>query len=465
MRGLPSGGKAASGRRQTDAAQSECTDMRHGLAPLADALISPSIGDEAYALAARLFPIFRSMTGNGVRETLRVLGGHIALEQHEVPTGTEVFDWTVPKEWNVREAWIEDSRGRRFADIGQSNLHLVHYSVPVDRIVERAELLQHIHTLPGQPDLIPYRTAYHAETWGFCLAHRDLSLLEGDRFRVRIDSTLGPGSLTYGEYLHQGDTDEEMLLSAHICHPSLANDNCAGLAILTLLAAALKDRRTRLSYRFIFAPGTIGAITWLSRNRDKISRIKHGLAVSCLGDGAGPVYKQSRDGGAPVDRAAAHVLATTFETGRVIGFSPYGYDERQYGSPGFNLPVGLLQRSAFAEFPEYHTSGDNLDFIRPGHMGTSFGAIVRIIEALENDVKLINLSPYGEPQLGRRGLYASVGGDPKAYAKNMATLWVLNQSDGTKSLLDIAIRAGLPFGDILAAAIALENAGLVDAAS
>lgn len=436
--------------------------MVQGLKSLSKDLAPPGIGNDIYRLAARLFPIFRSITGNGVRETLAVMREHVALDVVEVPTGTAVLDWTVPKEWNVRDAYIKDSRGRRIADFHESNLHLVHYSVPVDRKVGRDELLKHIHTLPAQPDLIPYRTAYYNETWGFCLPHAMLAELGEPAYHIKIDSTLTDGTLTYGEFLHKGESTDEVLLSAHICHPSLANDNCSGLAVLTLLAAALKGWTTRLSYRFVFAPGTIGAITWLARNREAVSRIKHGLVVSCLGDGGGPVYKRSRDGGSTIDRAAAHVLATTFDAPRVIDFSPYGYDERQYGSPGFNLPVGLLQRSAFAEFPEYHTSADTLDFIKPEHLAESYGAIAAIIEVLENDVTLENLAPFGEPQLGRRGLYASPGGDPQAYAKNMATLWVLNQADGTKSLLDIAERSKLPFSQILYAAIALEETGLVE---
>lgn len=419
------------------------------------------IGDAIYALAAELFPICRSITGDGVRETLAMLGRHVPLTVHEVPTGTPVFDWTVPREWTIRDAYIKNAAGERSVDFRAHSLHVLNNSAPVRRTLPLAELKAHIYTLPDQPDLIPYRTSYYAERWGFCMSHRRLAGLPDGEYEAVIDSTLADGHLTYGEYLHRGETEDEFMLSAHICHPSLANDNCSGLALLALLARQLSGRKTRLSYRFLFAPGTIGAITWLSRNEARVDRIKHGLTVSCVGDGGGPTYKKSRQGNAMIDRVMAHVLKHSTASPNILEFFPYGYDERQYCSPGFNLPVGMFQRSQFGTFPEYHTSADNLDFIRPKHLAASFGMIRAAIDIVENDARFLNLSPKCEPQLGRRGLYGAIGGDKDAAAKNMAILWVLNLSDGEHSLFDIAERAELAFAAVHDAARLLHEHGLL----
>jgi aminopeptidase-like protein len=419
-------------------------------------------GQEIYDLATEIFPICRSITGDGVRETLRCLERHIAIQTHEVPSGTAAFDWTVPREWNIRDAYIKNDAGKRVVDFQACNLHVMSYSTPVRKRLRLDELKRHIYTLPEQPDLIPYRTSYYQENWGFCMAHNRLQALPDGIYEVLIDSTLKDGSLTYGEYLHRGETDEEVLLSAHICHPSLANDNCSGLALLTCLAKHLAPVRTRYTYRFIFAPGTIGAIVWLSQNEDLVSRIAHGLIVSCVGDHGGPTYKRSRRGDSAIDRAMVHVLRHAGLTANVVEFSPYGYDERQYGSPGFNLPVGLFQRSQFATFPEYHTSGDNLDFIKPQHLASSYRTIVAAMDILENDTFMQNTGPKCEPQLGRRGLYSSTGGQNHGPGQAMALLWVLNLSDGRHSLLDIAERAGMPFEVIHEASRRLEEQALVE---
>lgn len=419
-------------------------------------------GQEIFDLAAEIYPICRSITGNGVRETLRFLRQHIALQMHEVPSGTPAFDWTVPKEWNIRDAYIKNARGERILDFRACNLHVVSYSTPVRGHYRLDELKPHIFTLPEQPDLIPYRTSYYKESWGFCMAHNRLQILPDGVYEVSIDSTLEDGSLTYGEFVHQGETEEEILLSAHICHPSLANDNCSGLALLTCLAEQLAKLRTRYTYRFIFAPGTIGAIVWLSQNEHMVSRIAHGLIVSCVGDGAGPTYKKSRRGNSAIDRAMEHVLRHAAPAAKLVDFSPYGYDERQYCSPGFNLPVGLLQRSQFATFPEYHTSGDNLDLIRAEHLASSYRMIVTAINVLENDECMWNMNPKCEPQLGKRGLYSSIGGSNHSPSQAMALLWVLNLSDGGHSLLDIAERAGLPFEVVHEASLHLERHKLVE---
>lgn len=419
------------------------------------------VGEEIFALAAEIYPICRSITGEGVRETLRRLARHIPLAVHEVPTGTQVFDWTVPKEWRIRDAYIMNSAGERVVDFRRQNLHVLNYSTPVHVRLPLNQLRQHIFTLPEQPDLIPYRTSYYAERWGFCMAHDALLALPEGIYEACVDSGLEDGSLTYGEYLHRGETEQEFLLSAHICHPSLANDNCAGLALLTRLASRLAGTRTRYSYRFLFAPGTIGAITWLARNEETVGRIRNGLVLSCVGDGGGPNYKRCRQGGALIDRAMAHLLDHSAGAPEVKDFEPYGYDERQFCSPGFDLPVGLFQRSRFGSFPEYHTSADDLTFIRPKHLASSYRTITAAFDIVEGDRRLLNTVPKCEPQLGRRGLYAAIGGSRAGPSMSMAMLWTLNFSDGRHSLLDIAERAKLAFADIAEAASLLEAHGLL----
>jgi aminopeptidase-like protein len=428
---------------------------------LGERLLTEEIGEEIFALAAKIFPICRSITGNGVRQTLREIAAHIALEMHEVPTGTPVFDWTIPREWNIRDAYIKDSDGERVVDFKKSNLHVMSYSTPVHKHLSLAELKQHVHTLPEQPDLIPYRTSYYAEAWGFCMPHRQFENLRDQAYEVFIDASLEDGYLTYGEYLHKGETTDEFLLSAHVCHPSLANDNCSGIALLTHLAKRMAGLRTRYSYRFLFAPGTIGAITWLARNEHISQRIKHGLVISMVGDGGGPTYKKSRRGNAKIDRAMIHSLHHSGLTPTILDFFPYGYDERQYCSPGFNLPVGLFQRSSFGKIPQYHTSADNLDFIRSCHLARSFHLIVEAIDVIENDAVYLNAVPKCEPQLGKYGLYGAVGGNKDAATESMAMLWILNLSDGGHSLLDIAERADLPFTVVRGTAQRLQQHGLL----
>jgi aminopeptidase-like protein len=419
------------------------------------------VGAEILALAARIFPICRSITGDGVRQTLREVGAHIDLDIHEVATGTPVLDWTIPREWNIRDAWIKNERGEKIVDFKRSNLHVMSYSMPVQRRMSLAELKKHIYTLPDQPDLIPYRTSYYAENWAFCMPHRQFAVLRDETYEVSIDSSLADGHLTYGEYFHKGETEDEFLLSAHVCHPSLANDNCSGIALLTHLAKRISGLRTRYGYRFLFAPGTIGAITWLARNEDRVHRIKHGLVVSMVGDRGGPTFKKSRRGNAEIDRAMVHALNHSGLSPVVEDFYPYGYDERQYCSPGFNLPVGLFSRSKFGAIPEYHTSADNLDFIRADALSESYRLINETIGAIEANATYLNTSPKGEPQLGKRGLYGAIGGDKDAAAANMAMLWILNQSDGTNSLLDIAERAKLPFAVVQRTAKLLADRGLL----
>jgi aminopeptidase-like protein len=415
-----------------------------------------------HALASELFPICRSITGDGVRVTLDILRKHIPLSSIEVPSGTSVFDWVVPDEWNIRDAWIKDERGERVVDFRANNLHVVNYSTPVRQRMALAELKPHLYTLPEQPELIPYRTSYYRDSWGFCLSHRRLQQLADGFYDVCIDSTLGPGHLTMGECCLQGESQDEILLSAHICHPSLANDNLSGIALAVALAARLQERRRRYSYRFLFIPGTIGSITWLALNEGKTKHIKHGLVLTCVGDAGAPTYKRSRRGSAVIDRAASHVLGSRDEPHRIIDFFPYGYDERQYCSPGFDLAVGCFMRSQHGTFPEYHTSADDLSFIRPEQLAASFETVWEIIEVLENNRALLNTNPKCEPRLGKRGLYGGVGGTRHGAFDELGLLWVLNLSDGKHDLLTIAERAGMRFAEIERAAAALEACGLLE---
>ncbi|MCC6472015.1 MAG: DUF4910 domain-containing protein [Alphaproteobacteria bacterium] len=416
-------------------------------------------------LAEELFPICRSITGDGVRQTLAIIGRQIPIAVSEVPSGTPVFDWTVPREWNIRGAYIARLDGTRVVDFADSNLHILQYSHPMDRVVSIDELGQHLHSLPDKPDWIPHRTAYFADTWGFCLSHRQRQALTDASYRVVIDSTLADGHLTYGECVIPGTSEESVLISCHVCHPSLANDNVAGMVVATMLARHVQARRPRYTYRFVFVPSTIGSITWLARNEDKASLVRHGLVLSCLGDAGGMTYKQSRRGGAAIDRIAAHVLRHDGTPHRIAPFIPFGYDERQYCSPGFDLPVGSLLRTPNGQYPEYHTSADDLSLLRGESLAHSLDVLRRIVDVIEGDATYRSLNPKGEPQLGRRGLYAKTGGHRAVGLDQMALLWVLNLADGRHSLFDTAERAGMPFAAIRAAADALAEVRLLERAS
>jgi aminopeptidase-like protein len=406
-------------------------------------------GNELHALIARLYPICRSITGDGLRETLRILSGIAPLELTEVPSKTPVLDWTVPNEWNIRDAYLKDPGGAKVIDFQRSSLHVVNYSAPVRARMPLSELRPHLHSLPNRPEWIPYRTSYYEEAWGFCLSHRQLESLREGEYEVVIDSTLAPGHLTYGEAVLPGETSDEILISAHVCHPSLADDNLSGAVIAAALARHFsKQQRLRHTLRFLFAPGTIGAISWLARNREGAARIKHGLTLTCLGDSQPFTYKRTFAGNAEIDRAAALVLAGK---GQQIDFFPYGYDERQYNSPGFRLPVGSLMRGRHGQFPEYHTSGDDLSFVQPAKLAESFEVLRELIEVLDANRRYRNLQPCGEPQLGKRGLYRAMGGTSIPDLQ-FAMLWVLNMSDGAHSLLDIAERSRLSFDAVRTAA-------------
>jgi aminopeptidase-like protein len=431
-----------------------------GLLKKLDQRDAAQIGEELHRFAAELYPICRSITGDGVRQTLAQIHKRVPLQISEVPTGTAAFDWTVPKEWNVRDAYIKDASGKRVVDFQRSNLHVLNYSTPVRATMPLSELKQHLFTLPEHPDWIPYRTSYYKEAWGFCLSHNQMLALADGNYEVCVDSTLEDGHLTYGECYVPGRSTDEVLISTHTCHPSLANDNLSGLTVATALGELLSGRDLRYSYRFLFVPGTIGAITWLARNHENVARIRHGLVLAGIGDPGGFHYKKSRRGNAEVDQAAAHVLLHHGESSEILEFSPYGYDERQYCSPGFNLPVGCLMRSVWGTFSEYHTSADNLNFIHPIQLAASLQVCAALVDVLENNRCYKNLNPFCEPQLGKRNLYRSSGGDAIGEEIN-ARLWVLNFSDGEHSLLDIAERSGLPFSAINEAAELLHQGGLL----
>ena len=364
---------------------------------------------------ADLFPLPRSLTGNGVRATLAMLGRDLPLEVVELATGTQVFDWALPCEWNVREAWVEAPDGSRVIDMADSTLHVLGYSTPVEATIDLDELRRHLYTDPRDADAVPYRTSYWEERWGFCTSRRVADRLVPGRYRVRIDSSLEPGHVTYGEVALAGAEDGVFLITTTVCHPSLANDNLSGVVLLGGLARVLRTQELRHSFRLVWSPGTIGPLCWLHSNATLVPLVRHGFAVSCVGDPGPLTYKRSRRGRAGIDQAAALVLRHA-QGASIRDWSPYGGDERQFCSPGFDLPFGALSRTPADAFPEYHSSADNLDLVHPDALGDSLHAALRIIDAVERNDTFLNASPFGEPHLGRRGLYRSVSGGPSEEA-------------------------------------------------
>ncbi len=423
-----------------------------------------SSGRSLHALAARLYPILRSVTGPGVRESLAILAEHAPIERHEIASGTQVLDWRVPKEWVLRRARLTAPDGRVIADAGRHNLEVLNFSVGFRGRIPLAELRRHLHSLADRPDVVPYRTSYYRDDWGFCLPHRVASELPEGDYEVEIDAEHRDGSMTWGECALPGESDDTVLISTHCCHPSLANDNLSGMVVTAALAHELAARpRRRLSYRFLWLPGTIGAIAWLATHEAEAARIRHGLVAAGLGDGGRFHYKRSRRGDAVVDRAVPLALAGLGEPLDVEDFVPFGYDERQYNSPGYDLPVGSLTRTPWGRYPEYHTSADDLAFIRPAHLESSLAAYRAVVDVLEGNVRYVNLQPKGEPMLGRRGLYRSIGGGETGREREIALLWVLNLADGEHDLLAVAERSRLPFAVVREAADALLGAGLLEA--
>lgn len=403
-------------------------------------------------LLQRLFPICRSITGEGVRQTLAILGEHLPLKIHEVPSGTRALDWTVPREWNITDAFIKAPDGKKIVDFKKNNLHVVGYSTPVRATMSLAALRPHLYSLPEAPDLIPHRTSYYNPDWGFCLTDTQLQSLKEGTYEVVIDSTLADGSLTYGELFLPGESKDEVLLSCYVCHPSMANDNLSGVVLLTFLAKRMLKEKHRYSYRLLFIPETIGALVWLAKNRKLLKKIQHGLVATCVGDNGDFTYKKSRRGNAEIDRVVAKTLADTNVAHEILEFFPQGSDERQYCSPGFNLPVGSLMRTMYYRFPQYHTSSDDLTFVKGEYLAQTLALYEKVLSTLERNRTYKNLAPYGEPQLGKRGLYSAIGGVRPSRSQQEALMWVLNFSDGKHSLLDIAERSEMDFDSIHAAA-------------
>jgi aminopeptidase-like protein len=393
----------------------------------------------------RLWPICRSITGNGVRESLKILQEIIPLEIHEVPSGLQAFDWVVPNEWNIRDAYIITPQGKKIAAFSENNLHVVNYSIPVDQEMTWDELQPHVHTRPDLPDAIPYVTSYYKENWGFCITHREYETLPRDgKYRVVIDSSLDIGSLTYGDLILPGETSEEILCSTYICHPSMANNELSGPLVTAFLyqyLAALPKRR--YTYRFVFVPETIGAIIYLNRHGFYLKENLHaGYVLTCVGDAGGYTYKHSKDDSHPVNQVVLNVLEASGEAYSHFPFEVGGSDERQYCSPGFNLPVGSLMRTMYHKFPEYHTSLDNKSVVSFAAMEETVLMYAKIFKALELNQCYRNTCPFGEPQLGKRGLYHSIGGLPIPPQRILQRLHLLSYADGKTDLLTIARKRG-----------------------
>ena len=439
----------------------------------------PEIGEDMHELMIELFPICRSITGNGLRKTLKILKNHIPLEIFEVPTKTKAFDWEVPREWNITDAYIKNSKGEKIVDFKKSNLHVLNYSIPINKKISLDELKLHLHSLPEYSDVIPYRTSYYNENWGFCITHNQLLQLEEDEYEVFIDTTLEDGSLTYGEYFIKGESEDEVLLSCYLCHPSMCNDNLSGIVLLTLLAKHLKKLSLQYSYRFLFIPETIGSIVWLSRNEMNVAKIKHGLVATCVGDSGISTYKKSRQGNTEIDQTVIEILKKSGDDYKIMNFDPLGSDERQFCSPGFNLPVGSLRKTNPANFPEYHTSADNTEFVKAKYLADSFSKYFKVILKLEenfgkfysknneelpeidnkNDQVFLNLNPKCEPKLDKTVLYRKIGG--AVHNDALTILWVLNYSDGKHSLRDISLRSGIDFKQIKQTAELLQDKKLL----
>ena len=434
---------------------------------------SANAAAQADNLLRVLFPMCRSITGAGVRKTLSILRDIVPFEVHEVPSGTVCFDWTIPDEWNVRDAFIADERGTRLVDFQASNVHLVSYSEPVDAVLSFAELAPHLHRLDEMPTAIPYRTSYYRRTWGFCLTAEQYHRLDrAARYRVKIDATLAPGSLTYGERVLSGTSGKEFLITTYCCHPSLANDNLSGQVLWTLLLKELARRTLRHSYRFVIAPETIGSIAYLARNEGKLGNVAGGFVVTTVGGPGSLGMKHSFQNDGYMDRVAKQALRDGGKEFREHPFEVLGSDERNFSGPAFRIPMATICKDKYYEYREYHTSLDNLDFVRGDAIAETLAAYLRAIEILEADVRLVSLAPPGEPQLGKRGLYPTGGGsttpaagaarqDTGAAATVAATLSVLFWADGKTSLLEVAERTGMAFGVVAAAASRLREAGLV----
>lgn len=422
------------------------------------------IGNEMHTLCNKLFPICRSITGNGVRETLRVLQNICpAMTLHEVPTGTQVFDWIVPKEWNIRDAWIKNSKGEKILDFAKSNLHVMGYSIPVNQKVTLEELLPLIHTQPDQPDAIPYVTSYYKERYGFCMSQEQKDALQEDTYHIYIDSDLKDGSLTYGEILipsTEGNKDE-IFLSTYVCHPSMANNELSGPAVTIYLAKWLREKKhRRYNYRIIFIPETIGAITYLSQHLLEMKKnIRAGFNISCVGDDRTYSYIASRYGNTLADKVAKNVLSFHYPEYKHYSFLQRGSDERQYNAPGVDLPVCAVCRSKYAEYPEYHTSKDNMGLISPTGLQGAYEVYRDMIEALEYNHRY-QIQCFGEPQLGKRGLYPTISQKGSYDAVKSMTDFIA-YADGMNDLIDISNIIKVPVERLVTVIEKLQEAKLI----
>jgi aminopeptidase-like protein len=404
-------------------------------------------GKEMYCLMTELFPICRSITGNGVRQTLDILKKQIPITIFEVPSGTRVFDWTVPYEWNINDAYIADKNGNKIVDFNKNNLHIVGYSTPIDAWIPSAELQNHLHSLERQPDAIPYVTSYYKEYWGFCIAHNQRLKLSDDSYHVYIDSTLKPGALTYGELIIPGKTEEEIFLSTYICHPSMANNELSGPVVLSYLAKWICSQPRKYTYRIIFIPETIGSITYLSLNIEQMKKnIIAGFNISCVGDERVYSFVSSRYGNTLADKLVSNILSSKHPTFIKYSFLDRASDEKHYCSPGVDLPLVTICRSKFGTFPEYHTSLDNLDFVTPGGLEGSYELLRDCIQALEKNSKY-KITCFGEPQLGKRGLYPNISTrDSTNSVRKMMDF--IAYSDGKNDLIDISNLIDVPVVDL-----------------
>ena len=415
-----------------------------------------------YEWARDLFPICRSLSGEGVRETLRYFKKILpALQIREVPSGKQVFDWVVPKEWNIRAAYIEDEYGNRIVDFKKHNLHIVGYSTPIDMVMELDELDKHLYSIPDQPDVIPYITSYYKERWGFCLTHNQRTQLKPGRYRVLIDSTLQAGLLNYGELIIRGETDEEILLSTYICHPSMANNELSGPVVTAAIAEwIMAQPKRRYTYRILFLVETIGSIIYLSRHCDHLQKhLRAGFVLSCVGDDRDYSFMPSRYGDTLADRVALHVLANHTDRFTKYSFLDRGSDERQYCSPNIGLPVVSIMRSKYATFPEYHTSADDLSLISPAGLFGALRVYIAALTILEHNY-FYEVTVQGEPQLGKRGLYPTISTKETA-AKTRDLMNVIGYADGNTDLLQLAENIGLSALRVMELMRPLIDAGLL----
>ena len=422
---------------------------------------SEQMGIEMYELLRRLFPLCRSITGEGVRDSLRIIADHIPIKISEISTGTKAFDWTVPKEWVIKDAYITDKNGNKIVDFKKNNLHVVGYSTPVNKTVDISELQQHLYSLPEQPDAVPYVTSYYKEHWGFCIAHNDRVNLDQGAYSVFIDSELKIGSLTYGELIVPGDSEKEIFLSTYICHPSMANNELSGPVVTTFLAKLVLSKKRRYTYRIIFIPETIGSIVYLSKHLNEMKRnIIAGFNVSCVGDNGVFSYLPTRNGNTLADKVALNILSYKQPDFIRYSFLDRGSDERQYNAPGVDLPVCCIMRSKYGEYPEYHTSLDSLDFVRPTALFGSYDVLSTCLLAIEQN-KRYKINCLGEPQLGKRGLYPTIS--TKSSAGQVRELKdFIAYADGESDLIDISNKINVPVWKIYPIVEKLSKADLLN---